>query len=83
MIKNVGRVLGAGGKLCLYGPFMYDGQHTAESNARFDMWLKQRDPVSGIRDVTQLSELLELQGMGLINDYEMPVNNRILVWQKV
>ncbi|MCW8963836.1 MAG: class I SAM-dependent methyltransferase [Gammaproteobacteria bacterium] len=83
LIENVGRTLGSGGKLCLYGPFMYDGQHTAESNARFDAWLKERDPVSGVRDVMQLTELLSLQEMELINDYEMPVNNRILIWQKV
>jgi len=83
LIKNVGKTLVSGGKFCLYGPFMYDEQHTAESNAQFDVWLKNRDPLSGIRDVTQLTELLDLQGMELINDYEMPVNNRILIWQKV
>lgn len=83
MIENVGKVLSSGGKLCLYGPFMVDGQHTADSNAQFDVWLKNRDPMSGVRDVTDLITLLNVQNMELINDYEMPVNNRILVWQKV
>lgn len=83
MIKNIGEVLTSRGKLCLYGPFMVDGQHTADSNAQFDVWLKNRDPLSGIRDVTDLTTLLNLQNMELVNDYEMPVNNRILVWQKV
>lgn len=83
MIENVGKILSSGGKLCLYGPFMYDGHHTAESNAGFDGWLKNRDPLSGVRDVAELTTLLNLQGLELINDYEMPVNNRILVWQKV
>ena len=83
MIKNIGKVLTSGGKLCLYGPFMVNGQHTADSNAQFDVWLKNRDPLSGIRDVTDLTTLLNLQNMELVNDYEMPVNNRILVWQKV
>jgi len=83
MVKNVGRTLVSGGKLCLYGPFMYNGQHTAESNAQFDVWLKNRDPLSGVRDVTELTKLMNLQDMELTNDYEMPVNNRILVWQKV
>jgi cyclopropane fatty-acyl-phospholipid synthase-like methyltransferase len=83
MIENVGKVLSSGGKLCLYGPFMVDGQHTADSNAQFDVWLKNRDPMSGVRDVADLITLLNLQNMELINDYEMPVNNRILVWQKV
>ena len=83
LIENVGKVLSSGGKLCLYGPFIIDGQHTAESNARFDAWLKSRDPLSGVRDVTDLTILLNLQNMELVNDHEMPVNNRILVWQKV
>lgn len=82
MIKNTGRVLRTGGKLCFYGPFMYDGQHTAESNARFDVWLKERDPLSGVRDVSAIRQLMQEQDMQLIEDYEMPVNNRILVWQK-
>lgn len=83
LIENVGRALQPGGKLCLYGPFMYDGQHTSDSNAKFDIWLKERDPLSGVRDVTELSCLLAVQQLELVNDHEMPVNNRILVWQKV
>lgn len=83
MVKNIGKILQPGGKLCLYGPFMYDGQHTSESNARFDVWLKQRDPLSGVRDVTKLTELAEAEGIEFHKDYEMPVNNRILVWNKV
>jgi cyclopropane fatty-acyl-phospholipid synthase-like methyltransferase len=83
MIKNIGKVLTTGGKLCLYGPFMVDGQHTADSNAQFDVWLKNRDPMSGIRDVTDLTTLLNLQNMELVSNHKMPVNNRILVWQKV
>ncbi len=83
LMNNVGRTLDVGGKLYLYGPFMYDGRHTAESNASFDIWLKQRDPLSGVRDVSEINKLLGEHDMQLINDYEMPVNNRILVWQKV
>lgn len=81
-IENTGKMLDTGGKLCVYGPFMYNGVHTAPSNAQFDLWLKNRDPLSGVRDVTQLNEQLQLQNMQLAQDYEMPVNNRILVWQK-
>ena len=83
LMNNVGRTLDVGGKLYLYGPFMYDGRHTAESNASFDIWLKQRDPLSGVRDVSEINKLLGEHDMQLTNDYEMPVNNRILVWQKV
>lgn len=82
LIVNLGQVLQSGGKACFYGPFMYDGQHTAMSNARFDVWLKGRDSASGVRDVTALKKYMTIQGMSLVRDYEMPDNNRTLVWQK-
>ncbi len=82
MFAGIGRVLPTGGKCCIYGPFNYQGRYSSESNARFDQWLKQRDPASGIRDVDDLQQLARQAGLTLINDHEMPVNNRILVWQK-
>ena len=82
MIKGIGTVLKPGGRFCLYGPFNYQGRFTSDSNARFDQWLKSRDPVSGIRDFESMNELAAEVGMMLLKDYEMPVNNRILCWQK-
>ena len=79
---GVGRVLEAGGVFCLYGPFNYKGEYTSESNARFDRWLKERDPQSGVRDFEALHELAGKAGLGLKEDYEMPANNRTLVWSK-
>lgn len=79
---GVGRVLNAGGMFVLYGPFNYNGQFTSDSNAQFDVWLKQRDPVSGVRDFEALDKLAQQAGMTLQHDYEMPANNRVLVWQK-
>ena len=81
MMENMGRILRPGGKLCLYGPFMVDGQHSSERNARFDDWLRARDPLSGVRDVTALNELAEKAGLQFEKNHEMPVNNRILVWR--
>ena len=82
MIHGVGRVLRPGGLFLLYGPFNYDGAYTSESNARFDAWLKQRDPAMGIRDLGWLTGLAANAGLALIEDIEMPVNNRTLVWQR-
>jgi cyclopropane fatty-acyl-phospholipid synthase-like methyltransferase len=81
MFAGIGRVLLPSGRFCLYGPFNYDGQFTSESNARFDVWLKNRDPKSGVRDVADLDKLADKAGLKLMEDYEMPANNRILVWQ--
>jgi hypothetical protein len=82
MFAGIGRVLKMQGVFCLYGPFNYHGQFTSESNARFDQWLKQRDPESGVRDFEKLQLLAEKAGLTLIEDCEMPANNRILVWQR-
>lgn len=82
MFRGVGQVLRPGGVFCLYGPFNYGGEYTSESNARFDHWLKSRNPESGIRDFEALCQLAEANGMLLIGDYPMPANNRILVWEK-
>lgn len=82
MFAGVGRVLEPDGVFCLYGPFNYGGRYTSESNARFDGWLKARDPHSGIRDLETLKTFAQQHGLMLVADYAMPANNRTLVWQK-
>jgi SAM-dependent methyltransferase len=81
--EGVGEVLAPGGVLAVYGPFNYSGAYTSESNARFDAWLKGRDPASGIRDFEAIEALARAQGMVLLQDIAMPANNRTLVWQKL
>ena len=83
MFEGIGRVLAKRGVFCLYGPFNYNGEFTSDSNARFDLWLKDRDPVSGVRDFEALQQLAEQAGMVLVHDHAMPANNRILAWQKI
>lgn len=82
MFVGINKVLKQQGKFCLYGPFNYQGQFTSPSNAHFDQWLKTRDPLSGIRDFEALDALAKDNQLTLLNDYELPVNNRLLVWQK-
>ena len=82
MFAGIGRVLQTQGVFCLYGPFNYQGGYTSDSNARFDMWLKQRDPRSGIRDFEALNTLAQQHGMTLRIDHAMPANNRTLIWEK-
>lgn len=82
LFAGVGRVLRPGGIFLLYGPFNYHSTYTSESNARFDSWLKGRDPAMGIRDVEAICRLAEQAGMVLRDDLTMPANNRILYWEK-
>lgn len=79
---GVGALLEPGGVLVVYGPFNYNGQFTSESNARFDAWLKTRDPASGVRDFEAVDALARAQGLVLQHDIAMPANNRSLVWQR-
>lgn len=81
--EGVGAVLAPGGVLVVYGPFNYNGQFTSESNARFDGWLKARDPASGVRDFEAVDALARAQGLILQQDIAMPANNRSLVWQRL
>jgi cyclopropane fatty-acyl-phospholipid synthase-like methyltransferase len=82
LFAGVGRLLPAGGRFVLYGPFNIGGRYTSPSNARFDGFLKARDPASGIRDREALERLAQAAGMALRDDVAMPANNRILVWEK-
>ena len=82
MFAGVGSILPAGGRFLLYGPFNYNNRYTSTSNARFDDWLKSRDPRSGIRNFEDLDRLSREAGMQLREDFSMPVNNRILYWEK-
>ena len=76
------KCLGPGALLMVYGPFKYHGEFTTQSNAKFDLWLKARDPLSGIRDFETVQGYAVEAGLVLLEDNAMPANNQLLVWQK-
>jgi hypothetical protein len=80
--ENINRYLLPAGKVCIYGPFNYNGKYTSQSNANFDVMLKQREELSGIRDCEAVIQLAEKAGLTLIQDHEMPANNRLLEFVK-
>jgi SAM-dependent methyltransferase len=80
--RGVGQVLQPGGVLAVYGPFNYGGAFSSESNARFDVWLKQTDPLRGVRDFEWINGLAQAQGLDLHSDTDMPANNQLLVWTR-
>lgn len=69
-------------RLCVYGPFRYDGHYTSESNARFDRSLRAQATHMGIRDFEAVDRLAASQGLSFAADYPMPANNQILMWQR-
>ncbi len=80
LMAGAGRVLLPEGRLFLYGPFRFEGRFTAPSNARFDQWLKERDPRFGVRDLDAVSRVAEGHGLTRIEVVEMPANNHIVVF---
>jgi SAM-dependent methyltransferase len=82
LFHGVGNVLAPGGVLCIYGPFRYDGRYTSQSNRDFDRMLQERDPLSGLRDMTAVASLAGQYGLQLDADHDLPANNRLVVFIK-
>src|ERR1700727_917628 len=78
MFHGVDAVLSQHGVVCLYGPFRYGGRYTSDSNRDFDLMLKERDPKSGLRDLSDVSALAERHALRLRLDHDLPANNRML-----
>ena len=81
LVQLAAEALKPSGLLMLYGPYKYDGQFTTESNATFDQWLKDRDPASGLRDFGALIATAQCTGLTLTQDYAMPANNQMLIFE--
>ncbi len=81
--RGVEAVLNREGLLIIYGPFRYNNSFTSSSNQSFDLWLKERDSKSGIRDFEAVEALGKRHGLVVVNDYCMPANNQLLVWKKI
>jgi cyclopropane fatty-acyl-phospholipid synthase-like methyltransferase len=79
--KGAGEALERPGLLCVYGAFRYGERYTSDSNAKFDEFLKKRDPDSGLRDAHEVDRLAREQGLELIADHAMPANNQLRIWQ--
>jgi cyclopropane fatty-acyl-phospholipid synthase-like methyltransferase len=82
LFRGLDSVLSAGGILCVYGPFRYDGGYTSKSNENFDSMLRERDPLSGLRDVEQVIALGADCGLTLRADHDLPANNRLLQFHR-
>lgn len=82
LFRNAGDLLKPGGFLITYGPYAENGVLVPDSNVRFDAGLREQDPSWGIRDIVELKKVAAGNGIGLKEKYEMPANNKTLIWQK-
>lgn len=82
LLTGASKILEPEEALYLYGPYMIDGVHTSESNARFDEDLKSRHSSWGIRNLEDVvSAALEV-GLNLDRTVKMPANNLSVVFRK-
>ncbi|XP_053695877.1 methyltransferase-like 26 [Sabethes cyaneus] len=82
LFRNASQLLKKGGLLITYGPYAVNGKLTPESNVQFDISLKTRNPAWGIRDITALEKISAASGIALIQSFDLPANNKCLIWQK-
>lgn len=82
LFKAAGELLKIGGLLITYGPYAENGVLTPDSNIRFDAGLRAENPAWGVRDIADLRKLAEQYSIYLKDKYEMPANNKTLIWQK-
>ncbi len=80
LFKGARALLAQRSALVLYGPFMEDGRHTADSNQDFDQSLRARNPDWGVRDLSDVRAVAEEAGFALQSVEVMPANNRIVVF---
>ena len=80
LLDGSARLLGPGGKLILYGPWAVEGIRTAPSNLAFDADLKRRNPAWGLRKVEDFVAEAKKRALPLVDQREMPANNRMLLF---
>ena len=82
LMTGAGRVLGPGGRLFLYGPFLEADVATVPSNLAFDESLKARDPAWGLRDLAEVAALAQAHGLSFAERIAMPANNLVVMFEK-
>ncbi|NRF65531.1 DUF938 domain-containing protein [Aquincola sp. S2] len=83
LMRGAARVLTAGGRLLLYGPFIVDGEPTAPSNLAFDADLRARHPAWGLRRLADVVAEAGAAGLTFEQRFDMPANNLMLVFLRV
>jgi cyclopropane fatty-acyl-phospholipid synthase-like methyltransferase len=82
LMAGAGRLLTAGGRLFLYGPYIEADVPTAPSNLAFDESLKSRNPAWGLRDLADVAALAAESGLAFAERIAMPANNLVVVFEK-
>ena len=82
LMSGAGKLLPPGGILYLYGPYKRDGKHTASSNASFDLSLRDRNPLWGVRDLEAVVKAAAAANLKLQQTIPMPANNLSVIFSR-
>ena len=82
LLDGARRLLGQGGRLILYGPWLEEGVQAAASNLAFDVDLKARDPRWGLRKVEIFADEAASRDLHLKARQPMPTNNLMLLFER-
>ncbi len=82
MFEGVSAILSGAGLFIIYGPFNYNNAYTSLSNEHFDRMLRTKDPESGLRNIEDLIALADQNAFSLMEDNDMPANNRLLIFKR-
>ncbi|MEM7595121.1 MAG: DUF938 domain-containing protein [Cyanobacteria bacterium P01_A01_bin.83] len=80
LMNGAAQILPAGGVLYLYGPYRRKGEHTAPSNASFDLSLRDRNSSWGVRDLEAVVDAAADAKLRLEQVKEMPANNLSVIF---
>lgn len=82
-MKLLGHRLREGSRAIIYGPFKYGGEFKALDHQELDQTIKAKDPLSGIRSFEDIHNNMVKNGFELVDDVEMPDNNRTLIYTRL
>lgn len=81
LASGANHILGARGRVYLYGPFQ-EGSETSASNLEFDLNLKRRNPAWGVRHLQSVKHMFADAGFNGCVRIVMPKENRLLIFSK-
>lgn len=82
LMRGAGRLLAPGSPLYLYGAYRQSGVPTAPSNEAFDLSLRERNPLWGLRQLDEVTAEAGRHGLSLESVVPMPANNLSVIFRK-
>ncbi len=82
LLAGVGRHLKPLGRYFQYGPFIHQGEFNSEGNRAFHRTLGETNPDWGLREIDDVIQLAETNGLMLEQKIDMPANNTSLIFVK-